>query len=201
LVEADLQEGQPGHNGIGLQFTASEFVELTGLRPSTEVRSLACPPSLPARWPNRRDVRRPVYVYALAATPIASCRRTGSGRRRKTWKYPRSVRSVGGASSPRVPCSPGQRLQFTPPPVIMWSVHAYDMLQDLYRSRGLRPRPCWRLPHFSAIDPKSLRLRSVERSQARISRGRRILIDLPMIWMQQKRSRSPVRTHMPFLPP
>ena len=28
-----------------------------------------------------------------------------------------------------------------------------------------------------------------------------ILIDLPPIWMPQKRSRSPVRTHMPFLPP
>jgi hypothetical protein len=28
-----------------------------------------------------------------------------------------------------------------------------------------------------------------------------ILIDLPLIWMPQKQSRSPVRTHMPFLQP
>jgi hypothetical protein len=36
---------------------------------------------------------------------------------------------------------------------------------------------------------------------ARLGASSTILIDLPLIWMQQKRSRSPVRTHMPFLPP
>src|SRR5215211_6729355 len=39
------------------------------------------------------------------------------------------------------------------------------------------------------------------RHERRSNPRRWILIDLPMIWMQQKRSRSPVRTHMPFLPP
>jgi hypothetical protein len=36
---------------------------------------------------------------------------------------------------------------------------------------------------------------------ARLGASSTILIDLPLIWMQQKRSRSPVRTHMPFLQP
>jgi hypothetical protein len=39
------------------------------------------------------------------------------------------------------------------------------------------------------------------RSSPRPAGSSTILIDLPPIWMPQKRSRSPVRTHMPFLQP
>jgi len=38
-------------------------------------------------------------------------------------------------------------------------------------------------------------------STRRLAAPSPILIDLPLIWMPQKRSRSPVRTHMPFLQP
>ena len=55
---------------------------------------------------------------------------------------------------------------------------------------------CSNLSNANSITPDStLAMRTV------VSIKAVILIDLPMIWMQQKRSRSPVRTHMPFLPP
>ena len=39
------------------------------------------------------------------------------------------------------------------------------------------------------------------RSSARLAASSTILIDLTLIWMPQKYSRSPVRTHMPFSQP
>jgi hypothetical protein len=47
----------------------------------------------------------------------------------------------------------------------------------------------------------SLGIEQVFDTSPRLGASSTILIDLPLIWMQQKRSRSPVRTHMPFLSP
>jgi hypothetical protein len=175
-------------------------------------RRSALLPAAPSRRLRLVDINIPSHRSAYSARHQATTRARATTRTRAKFRRPANgAPECGLKQSPAArgffrltlidqgPLSDGPRSMMRAwhhePLVVSIGIH----LRRLHACSALRG--CRESFKYAAGTCERSFPSEVERSPARMSRGRGLLIDLPMIWMQQKRSRSPVRTHMPFLPP